>query len=350
MELLGADFCGPFHDLPEGFRFLLIVVDYFSRFIWTYPCAAADSPNVTRCLDSLFYTDGVPVGFYVDPGSHFGDIVRNYVGRKGVLWLNSPSASKKSTGMAEKAVDIVQRAMAKTGPSYASKLQKVTLEINLREISFLGYSPFHIHRGYQPRSSIDLAFPAHHVQVLNQDLNYQGFPDELWGADSNENEEWSDAVLEHVGAQDALLEKVSAASDLQRQKRKEYHDLRFQGRMRNFPLGSMAMLYDHTTAGQKLRPSWRGPFIVSGTGGEHGRSYRLSQINGTPIPRHFHIDQLKPFYLRNSYLVTGLEERLPAYQNLRAGTASHSLPPELRKKREMQILQQPTVPGVWGSE
>ncbi|KAH6725061.1 hypothetical protein BKA61DRAFT_567592 [Leptodontidium sp. MPI-SDFR-AT-0119] len=181
IELLGAHFCGPFHDLPEEYRYLLIVVDYFSRFIWTYPCPGADSLNVNKCLNSPFFTDGVPVGFYVDPGSHFGDI-----------------------------------AIAKTGPSYVAKLQKVTLEVNLREISFL---------------------------------------DELWGADSNENKEWSDAVLEYVRAHEALLEKVSVASDLQRQKRKEYHDLRFQGRMRGFSPGFIAMLYDHTTAGQKLRPS-----------------------------------------------------------------------------------------------
>lgn len=157
-------------------------------------------------------------------------------------------------------------------------------------------------------------------------------------------------MLEYVGAHEALLEKVSSASDLQRQKRKEYHDLRFQGSMRRFSPGSMAMLYNHTTAGQKLRLSWRGSFVVSGTRGEHGRSYTLSQINGKAIPRYFHIDQLKPFYLRNLYLVTGHEGRIPTYQNLRAGTASHSLPPELRKRREMQLLQQLTISGIWGEE
>lgn len=40
---------------------------------------------------------------------------------------------------------------------------------------------------------------------------------------------------------------------------------------------------------------------------------RTWQINGKPIPRHFHIDQLKLFYLRNSYLVTVHEERIPAF-------------------------------------
>lgn len=140
-------------------------------------------------LESLFVTDRVPVGFYVNPGSHFGDTVRNFVGSKGVLWLNSPSASKKSTSIAKKAVDIVQQAIAKTGPSYAARLQKVLFKTNRREISFLGYSPFHIHRGYQPRASIDLAFPAHHAYIIHQTLTDRRFPKELWGADSNKNKE-----------------------------------------------------------------------------------------------------------------------------------------------------------------
>lgn len=143
-------------------------------------------------------------------------------------------------------------------------------------------------------------------------------------------------MLEHVRKQEEFLE-VCKDSDFQRQKLKEHHDMRFQGGMKTFTLGASVMLYDHTTAAQKLRPSWRGPFVISGSGGDHGRSYTLRQINGTPIPCHVHIDQLKPFYLRNSYMVTGDEERLSVYQNIRGGTASHSLPPELRKKREIHL-------------
>ena len=86
------------------------------------------------------------------------------------------------------------------------------------------------------------------------------------------------------------------------------------------------MLCDHRSSKKKLRPSWRGPFIVTGHGGTHSRSYTLRQIDGTPIPRTYHRDQLKLFKLREGRLVTGKELSLPTCQNIRLGKARVRLP------------------------
>ena len=94
------------------------------------------------------------------------------------------------------------------------------------------------------------------------------------------------------------------------------------------------MLYDHRQAGKKLRPTWRGPFVVMSFGGDMGKSYRLRQINGVPIPRHFHGDSLKIFRLRDGYLLTGEEETLPIFQNIRLGSASFKLPKDICEEVE----------------
>jgi hypothetical protein len=95
------------------------------------------------------------------------------------------------------------------------------------------------------------------------------------------------------------------------------------------------MLYDPKSAKKKLSPAWRGPFVVSGYGGDHYKSYSLRQICGTLIPRTFHGNHLKPFRLREGYVVTGQESVLPVYQNIRLGKASLRLPRDLR-----------TIPGA----
>ena len=89
-------------------------------------------------------------------------------------------------------------------------------------------------------------------------------------------------------------------------------------------------------AKKKLHPAWRGPFVITGFGGDHGKSYTLRQVNGALIPRSFYRDYLKPFQLCKGYLITGYEETIPAYQNLRAGRASYKLPHGVKE-----------VPGVW---
>jgi hypothetical protein len=95
------------------------------------------------------------------------------------------------------------------------------------------------------------------------------------------------------------------------------------------------MLFDHRSAGKKLRPAWRGPFVITGFGGDMERSYTLRQIDGTSIPRHYHGDSLKPFRLREGYLVTHEEEVLPVFQNIRLGNAAFKLPKNVR-----------TIPGA----
>ncbi|RKF58047.1 hypothetical protein OnM2_070072 [Erysiphe neolycopersici] len=66
------------------------------------------------------------------------------------------------------------------------------------------------------------------------------------------------------------------------------------------------------------------------------RSYTLRQIEGTNIPRHYHGDSLKPFRLREVYLISKKEERIPVLQNIRLGNAAFKLPKNQR-----------TVPGTW---
>ena len=107
-------------------------------------------------------------------------------------------------------------------------------------------------------------------------------------------------------------------------------------KIKTFSPGELVMLYDSRSAKKKLRPSWRGPFVVTGFGGDQHKSYTIRQICGTLIPRTFHGDHLKLFRLREGYLATGREERIPVYQNIRLGTANQKLPKDLR-----------TVPGVY---
>lgn len=334
MELMGADFCGPFQYVPERWRYLLVVIDYFSRYVWVYGCCTASSQEVVRCLRDLFQKEGSPIGFYVDSGSHFERQVREFAASKGVLWINSPVASKKSTGMAEKAVHIVQQALARSSPNpsmtFHQHLTDVIWELNTREMN-LGYSPFNIQRGYQPRSSVDLAFPAYFAKVIHDTLTTDGFPEEMWGADGVELEEWGNAVLGFVDEREAKIRKFSRVQDAQRDQTKALHDAKNKSKLKILQPGALVMLYDHTVAGQKMKPSWRGPFVVVELAGEHQRSYRLRQVNGAPIMRKFHIDQLKEFKLRMGYLTNGIEENLPVYQNLRAGQSLHSLPRALRR-------------------
>lgn len=134
MELMGADFCGPFQHVPDGWRCFLIVVDYFCRYLWVYRYCAASSNEVVRCLSDLFQKEGSPIRFYVDSGSHFERAVQEFAAERGVLWIHSPVTFKKSTGMAEKAVHIVQQSLARSSPNPSFSFHRHLTDVRLEKV------------------------------------------------------------------------------------------------------------------------------------------------------------------------------------------------------------------------
>ncbi|CAJ2651875.1 unnamed protein product [Trifolium pratense] len=155
MELLGLDSVGPFPEFPGvSKKWILVAVDYFSRYAWAEATDRNDSETVIKFLkERIFEKFGVPVGFYVDPGPHLGRKTRKFAESYGTIWCNSPVAAKRAVGMVEKTIDILQRVMKKTigNPrEWSNNIEKATLVINKREIPHPMYSPSQILLGFNP--------------------------------------------------------------------------------------------------------------------------------------------------------------------------------------------------------
>lgn len=67
----------------------------------------------------------------------------------------------------------------------------------------------------------------------------------------------------------------------------------------------------------KLEPRWRGPFVIHGSGGEHGVSYQLRQLNERRIRGTIHGNHLKELVPQSGYLVDPTMGLFPMYQTLR---------------------------------
>ncbi|KAI0994673.1 hypothetical protein K3495_g13509 [Podosphaera aphanis] len=278
MELLGIDFMGPFPKF-EGVEvyYILVVVDYFSRFVWSEGTKSDNSEAVISTLEQIFLENGVPTGIYSDPGAHFGETTQR------------------------------------------------------RDILHLGYSPHEILKGFAPDGGLEAVFPSSQRESLKSSL-VQGisavFPED--------DDAHGNLVIEFIVKREEIRQAALARSDRQKDRAKDRHNLGVRTEHVYSP-GSLVMLWDAKASGKKLRPAWRGPFVITGYGGDMELSYTLRQVNGLPIPRHYYGDHLKPFRLREGYLITREEEEIPVYQNLRLGNAAFKLP----KHVDM-------VPGVHG--
>ena len=74
MDMIGMDFVGPINPpcAATGYVYVLIVIDYFSRFLWTIGTKKADQVSTMRALlDYVISVVGWPLTVYSDSGSHF---------------------------------------------------------------------------------------------------------------------------------------------------------------------------------------------------------------------------------------------------------------------------------------
>ncbi|KAI0992640.1 hypothetical protein K3495_g15545 [Podosphaera aphanis] len=241
-----------------------------------------------------------------------------------VVFTPPPSGAKRATGMVEKSNDLLEMILKKQSKkkSWPLLLNRGVYELNRREIKHFGFSAYQILFGFQPPSNLELKFPSlnrskYLSEMVKLDWHQLQVPEKI--------EKQKDAVIHHVANLEALRLDIERKDDWRRQVQKERHDIGI-ARETTFIPGSLVMLYDHAKAKMKLHASYRGPFVVVGFAGSHKKSYVLRQVSGQEIKYSYHGDQLKPFRLREGYLITGTEQRILSYQNLRAGKLNNDVP------------------------
>ena len=104
MERLSLDFKGP---LPTSStsrsRYLLTIIDEYSRFPFAYPCPDLTSATVNRCLHQLFCIFGMSGRVHSDRGPSFmSKEVKDFLQRKGVATSRTTPFNPQGNGQVER--------------------------------------------------------------------------------------------------------------------------------------------------------------------------------------------------------------------------------------------------------
>uniref|UniRef100_A0A5S6Q597 RNA-directed DNA polymerase n=1 Tax=Trichuris muris TaxID=70415 RepID=A0A5S6Q597_TRIMR len=106
-ERLNLDFKGP---LPgdSASRFLLCVVDEYSRFPFAFPCADTSSVSVIKALSELFCLFGVPAYVHSDRGTAFmSRELKDFLVSKGIACSRTTAYNPQGNGQAERYVGVI---------------------------------------------------------------------------------------------------------------------------------------------------------------------------------------------------------------------------------------------------
>jgi hypothetical protein len=72
LQLVGMDFIGLFPETKWGFKYILVIVDYFSRYMWLVACRGVGAGDVLKAVDHwLTWLPVLPMAVYMDSAASF---------------------------------------------------------------------------------------------------------------------------------------------------------------------------------------------------------------------------------------------------------------------------------------
>ena len=181
MERIAIDISGPYHVTKKGNKYILVVSDYFTRWVDAFALKSTEATHVAEVLVNRFISIfGVPLQLHSDRGSNFqSKVFQEVCNLLGIQKTRTTARRPQSDGMVERANRTIQNMIA----SYVSDKQDdwddhlplLMLAYRSSVHETIGVSPAMMMFGRELTLPIDLAVgrPVKDDRVSATDYAYQ---------------------------------------------------------------------------------------------------------------------------------------------------------------------------------
>ncbi|KAK2997736.1 hypothetical protein RJ639_024902 [Escallonia herrerae] len=279
----GMDILGPFPMATGQRRFVIVAIDYFTK--WTEAEALA-TITASKC-EEFFWKNvvcrfGVPKILITDNGKQFDNSnFRSFCEGLSIGLRFTSVAHPQSNGQTENMnrsiLQGLKRKLDDAKGAWVDELPKVLWAYRTTPHSVTGETPFLLCFGTEALLPLEVGLPT--VRVL-----------QFAEAENEENLRGNLDLLDDVRAQ-ALDRMISTKRRVAR-----YYNRRV--RMKIFRVGDLVLrkleVFDPKAAVGKLSPNWEGPYKVSKV--LRPGAYSLETLFGEAIPRTWNAENLRQYY------------------------------------------------------
>ena len=279
-----ADIIGPFPEAEGGYKYVLSMVDQFTRWVELVPLKTQTAVVVANAIYEQWVTRyGTPAVLVSDRGTNFLSALLSYLCKVlGVDRIKTSSFNPKSNGVNERrnkiVVDTLRRLIQDKPHSWAQYVATAASVLRNTRCGTLNMSPYELVFGRQPVMAIDLEVPVY-TNVAK-------------------------TVMEQMRVLKRKAEYLEEAARQTEEEMKEKYKEQFDKKVTNedYMVGDKCWVYTPSVgqklkAGKKLVSCWVGPYwIVKKKGRVNVVLKRCS--DDLPIQNHIHVNRLKPFVTR----------------------------------------------------
>ena len=297
-ELMSMDFVGPFTPPSEGFPYILVLCDHFTRWVITVPCVDQKAETVARALvDHVYSHYGMPTRLLSDRGTSFhGELVRELNSYLRVKMLFTSAHHPQTNGLVERFNATLKDMLATLGDEFKNgswnlALQPCTFAYNTSVHEATGMTPYYALYGREATTPGDAIAITAAENEYDKDIPYL---------------QYNKTAVDHIHRAQEYLRSLQAVQRLERDAANDKIV-----RVTTYAVGDLVLCRDprsdtSTGAGRARVVPFQGPYLIVRMNGN--RSYALELISDRSIKTVANIDRLKPYHsmtkLDEQYLTT----------------------------------------------
>ncbi|XP_021985296.1 protein NYNRIN-like [Helianthus annuus] len=277
-----VDIVGPISLAPGKLKYLIVAIDYFTKWVEAKPLAKITAENAKKFLwEHIECRFGLPLYLVSDNGTQFIErVLQDWCAELQIQQIFTSVAHPQGNGQVERAnrslLDGIKRRLGYEGSSWVEEWPNVLWAHRTMPKTSNNETPFSLTYGTEATILTEVGLPS--LRRLTTE-------------DDNDRLLWEGLDLLEERREAAAISEAKYKKTLER-----YYNQRVA--QQTFKEGEYVMRDNESSRvepSSKLGPNWEGPYIIQEDLGKW--AYRLSKLDGTAIPRSWNVAQLKKCYM-----------------------------------------------------